>query len=356
MIGKDHKGRKQRTFSFWSYLSLCLCVSVVSLSCSSKPTDMRSLVPVETLVYLETNDLAAAIQPVVDSKPFTEAARSKPDLSPLKGVQLALAVTGFETADGESVRPRFVAVADTHAWNYQAVRFAEEKLGSFVEDIYKSEPRLERSDAKGGRFFVWTAGDRRKAYALVVDSMIYFGNDESAIDKCLAVRRGEADSFAKAGGSPPPQAALGSGHISTDGIGQIAALLGAKFASVASDDAELRDAISSVLPGEIRGTVTQIDWAMTRTDQGIEDRYQVTIPANRPPGEMVSEIGLSLSESIQETTGDELADVFGIERSGAAGANQTYSQENRTTSSGLERRTVSDLGFIGWMIEQMSQD
>ena len=58
---------------------------------------MRSLAPAETLVYLETNDLAAALQPIVDSKPFNEVAKSKPDFSALKGVQLAVAVTGFET-------------------------------------------------------------------------------------------------------------------------------------------------------------------------------------------------------------------------------------------------------------------
>ncbi|MGB5013127.1 MAG: hypothetical protein WBO68_03780, partial [Pyrinomonadaceae bacterium] len=86
---------------------------------------MRTLVPAETLVYLETNDLAVALQPIVDAKPFMEVAKSKPDLSALKGVQLAVAVTGFETSEEKltdehsvgRVQPRFVAVADTHAWN-----------------------------------------------------------------------------------------------------------------------------------------------------------------------------------------------------------------------------------------------
>src|SRR2546422_6495311 len=125
------------------FFALGLCASVVNLSCSSKPTDMRSLVPADTLVYLETNDLAAALQPIVDSKPFNEAAKSKPDFSALKGVQLAVAVTGFETKEEKltdehsigRIQPHFVAVADTHAWNYQAVGFAEQKLGSFVEKI-----------------------------------------------------------------------------------------------------------------------------------------------------------------------------------------------------------------------------
>ena len=52
---------------------MLICVNPLLLSsCSSKPSDLRTLVPAETLVYLETNDLAAALQPIVDSKPFRQ--------------------------------------------------------------------------------------------------------------------------------------------------------------------------------------------------------------------------------------------------------------------------------------------
>ena len=54
---------------------------------------MRTLAPADALVYLEINDLAAALQPIIDSKPFNEVAKSKPDFSALKGVQLAVAIT-----------------------------------------------------------------------------------------------------------------------------------------------------------------------------------------------------------------------------------------------------------------------
>src|SRR5580765_5235800 len=163
MAAKRHKMRKSRTV-LWLSFSLCLCVSAVNLSCGSKPTDMRSLVPAETLVYLETNDLAAALQPIVDSKPFNEVAKSKPDLSALKGVQLAVAVTGFETSEEKltdensvgRIQPHFVAVADTHAWHYQAVGFAEQKLGALVAKIYDSEPTLDKPEKNGGRYLTWT--------------------------------------------------------------------------------------------------------------------------------------------------------------------------------------------------------
>ena len=236
-------------FSFAFYL--LIFTIAVQLSCSSKPSDMRSLVPADTLVYLETNDLAAAIQPIIDSKPFNEAAKYKPDLSAIKGVQLAVAVTGFETTEEKlndeqsigSIRPRFVAVADTHAWNWQAVGFAEKKLGSFVASIYDSEPALEESDKNGGKYFTWTAKDGRKAYALVIDSLIYFGNDESSIDKCLAVKRGETDSIAKSGkvGAADPQT-LASGYVGPDGIAQISNIVGLKLASETSEESEIQSA------------------------------------------------------------------------------------------------------------------
>lgn len=254
-------------------------------ACTSKPTDMRTLVPAETLVYLETDDLAAALQPIVDAKPFTEVAKSKPDFSALKGVQLAVAVTGFETTEEKltdehsvgRVQPRFVAVADTHAWNFQAVKFAELKLGSLVAEIYDSEPTLEKTDKNGGKYFTWTAKDGRKAYALVIDSLIYFGNDQTAIDKCLAVKRGESDSIAKTGKVQTASLeTIASGYVSTDGIAQIANLIGLKYASETSEDSEVQSAIAGILPQLLRNSITEITWTAIKTEQGIEDKYVIT--------------------------------------------------------------------------------
>ena len=273
-------------------LSVLICVNLWLIflsSCSTKPVDMRTLVPAETLVYLETNDLAAALQPIVDSKPFMEAAKSRPDFSALKDVQLAVAVTGFETSEEKltdehsvgRVQPRFVAVAETHAWNYQAVAFAEQKLGSFVANIYDSEPTLEKTDKNGGKYFKWTAADGRKAYALVIDSIVYFGNDESAIEKCLAVKRKEADSIAKAGKvKPTDPTTLASGYVSTDGIAQIANILGLKFAAEIGEDSEIQSAIAGILPQVLRNSVTNVGWSAMRTENGIEDKFLVSMPSD----------------------------------------------------------------------------
>lgn len=262
---------------------------IFASSCTTKPTDLRTLVSAETLVYLETNDLAGALQPILDNKAFAEVAKSKPDFSALRGVQMAVAVTGFETTEEKltdensvgRIRPRFVAVADTHAWNYQAVAFAEQKLGDFVASIYKSDADEEITDKHGGKYFTWTAKDGRKAFALVTGSLIYFGNDESAIEKCLAVRRGETDSILKTG--KVPQAApetLASGYVSTDGIAQIASIIGLKFAADASEDADVQSAIAGILPQLLRNSMTEISWTATKTEEGIEDKYVIGMPSD----------------------------------------------------------------------------
>ncbi|MEJ7623181.1 MAG: hypothetical protein WKF34_04250 [Pyrinomonadaceae bacterium] len=247
---------------------------------------MRALTPADSLVYLETNDLAAALQPIIDSKPFKEAAKGQPDFGALKGVQVAVAVTGFETTEEKltdetsvgRIQPRFVAIADTHAWNYQAVAFADHKLGQFVTDIYGADVTQDRIDKNEGDYFTWTSGDGRKSYAQVIGSVIYFGNDQTAIDKCLAVRRGEADSIAKTGKLPPrvPES-LASGYVSTDGVSQIGNIVGIKFAADAGSASGVQTAIAGIVPQILRGCVEEISWSSVKTVGGIEDRIDINL-------------------------------------------------------------------------------
>lgn len=252
---------------------------------------MRSLAPADALVYLETSDMAAALRPLIDSKAFNDAAGSKPDLSALKGVQFAVAITGFEMTEEKltdeqsaaRIQPKFVAIADTHAWNHQALRFAEQNLGGFVADIYNTEPTLEKSDKHGGKYFTWAAGER-KAHALVIDSLIWFGNDESVIEKSLAVRRGEADSIAKGGKVPGvPGGALASGYVSPDGVAQIASIAGMQLASQTSEESEVQSAIAGVIPQLIRATVTDISWTTRAGKDGYEDAFTIGVAAEMGP-------------------------------------------------------------------------
>jgi hypothetical protein len=276
-----------RRFGKILFLSMFVCINlwlVFLISCSSPPTDLRAYVPAETLVYLETGDLARTINALTENKAFETLAKNKPDFSALENMQLAVAVTGFETSEqqvtGENAvlnfKPRFVAVTETHAWNWQTVSFTENKIGEFVNETYGGEVSLEMFDKNGGKSFVWTATDGRKVYAFVEKSRIFFGNDETAIEKCLSAARGEINSLAKSGKNlSSAKDTLAVGYVSAEGIAQIANIAGVSTAIEASDEDAGRSFIARVLPQLVRSSITEIVWTATKTTNGIEDKYSI---------------------------------------------------------------------------------
>ncbi|MDQ3181863.1 MAG: hypothetical protein M3Q33_15270 [Acidobacteriota bacterium] len=308
-------------------LSALVCVHLWIMflsSCNSAPTDLRKLAPAETLVYLETNDLGKTLQALTDNSAFQELAKKQTDFSALENIQVAVAVTGFETSekqitDEQSIlnfKPHFVAIADTHAWEWQTRRFAEEKLGAFVSGNYGGEVNQTVSDKHGGKLYTWTATDGRKMFAFVQSSQIFFGNDESAIEKCLAVKRGEADSLLKnenlARARKNADSTLAFGYISTDGVAQIANLAGVSTAIKTTEDDDGRSFIARVLPQILQKTTKEISWTAAKTGQGIEDKILVSLN-----GEVASVFKETLLASSQPTIGAAEflpADVFSVTR------------------------------------------
>ena len=275
-------------FSTPFLLSLCLFTSaVLILSCSSKPVDPRTLIPADSLVYLETSDLGKVLDAITSNPKFQQLAKTKPDTSALNGIKLTVAVTGFQTseepaAEGNAVlnfKPHFVAVAETNAWNYQALGFTENKLGEFINEVYGGEIELVTTDKHGGKYFTWTAQDGRKAYALVLGSLILFGNDESAIERCVTVQSGDGESIAK---NPRVAAfatdSLASGYVSKDGVAQIANIAGLSFATGASEEGEVKSFIARVLPEVVRNSVIDAVWTARQLENGrVEDNYTFSL-------------------------------------------------------------------------------
>ena len=276
-------------------LGLCfVALLLASTSCGSKPIDPRTVIPGDSLVYLEANDLESVMRAVTDNPTFEQLAKAKPDFSALSGIRLAVAVTGFETSEQQvadeqfigKVTPRFVAVAETNAWKFQAESFTENQLGEFINGLYGGEVDLTTEAKYDGKFYVWTSRDGRKAFALVQGSVIFFGNDESSIEKCLAVKRGEAESIA----NNPKTAAgerLAFGYVSPEGFAQIANLAGASFAVQASEDGSVMSFIARVLPEIVRNSANEATWTAVKGDHGIEDR--LTIAANPEVAKILNE-------------------------------------------------------------------
>lgn len=343
--------------------SLLLCIFALGFllnSCGSKPTDLRTLVPADTLVYLETNDLGAALLPVA------HGGETNFDVSSLSGVQLAISVTGIQTNEQKlndehsnaQIKPTFVAVADTHAWHFQAVRFAEEKLGAFVEKVYGSKPTLEEPEHPGGgRDIIWSAADGRKAYAFVVDSVVYFSNDRESLDKALAVRNGTSNlaSTGKVQASPPDAVALG--YASTQGIAQIADLAALKVATSAGDDPRVQSAVAAVLPQLIREMITDVVWTEKKVDNGVADTYDVRMPdnvtaalKNTEPSDLEARLrntiiallsGSKLDEDVRSQVGDAIA----------ASVKADDKTQVRFSATGMERTTTSETGFMGKLVD-----
>lgn len=264
------------TFSFFS-------------SCSSPPTDLRALVPSDTLVYLETNDLGKLLGALQDNKVFDQAMSSKTDFSAVNGLQLAVAVTGFEASENQvttensilNFRPKFVAVGDTHTWNRYTLQFVEDKLGNFVNESYGGEVTLDRSDRPTGKYFVWSATDGRKVFAFVSGSRIFFSNDETVLEKTLAAARGEADSLAKNEAisklANQSKESLAFGYLTTVGVAQLSNVAGVSTAVDATDDEDGRSFIARAFPELVRNSVKDISWTVSKTESGVEDKYEINL-------------------------------------------------------------------------------
>jgi hypothetical protein len=352
------------------FLSVSICVYlwlILLTSCGSPPTDLRTLVPADTLVYLETNDLGAALQPVME-KPSEDVKSWKIDLSSLKDIQLAVAVTGIETSEQKlndeqsnaQIKPKFVAVANTHAWHFQAVRFAEQKLGAFVSQIYGSKPTLDEPERDGGRDMTWTAADGRKAYAFVTGSVVYFSNDRESLDKTLAVRAG-ASSLASTGKvRPTSPEAIASGYASTQGIAQLADVAGLKTGASASEDPQVQSVVAAILPQLIREMVKDVTWTEKKVDGSVADTYQIAMTENvaaalkdTQPADLEVRlrntiISLLVASKLDDKVRSQVADA--IVASVKAG-DRTRTQFN---STGMERATMSDTGLIGTIVAALT--
>ncbi|CAN5599939.1 hypothetical protein BH18ACI1_BH18ACI1_02290 [soil metagenome] len=286
---------------------------------------MRSYAPSDAIAYLETKDLSQTLNALTENKAFHELAKNKMDFSALEDIQVAIIVTDFETSEKQvtandsilNFKPHFVAVAETHAWQWQTLSLVENQITDFVRETYGGDAKFETSDKNGGKWFVWTAKDGRKVFAFVQNSQIYFGNDDNAIEKCLAAKRGEADSLAKNENfiraySVNDEKNLAFGYISPVGIAQIANIIGISTAIKTTEESEGRSFIARVLPQILQNTTKEILWTAQKSEQGIEDIFFVSL--NTEASSIFKETLISPTE-IKTNTAEFLpSDVFSVTR------------------------------------------
>lgn len=274
------------------YFLLLAFYLLLSACSSSQKTDLRSLAPTETLIYLETNDLGETLQTLANNQSFQQLAKTIPNFSALKNTQIAVVVTGFETSEKQltdesailNFKPRFALIADTHAWESTAISLVESQIGRFAKENYGDQVKLDKGEKNGVKFFHWTGKDNRKIFASITGSLIYVGNDETIIDKCLAVKKGESDNLLKNESLARVRENAGEnnlaiGYISLDGIAQLANLAGVSTAINASEEDLVRSFIAKILPTILQKTAKEASWTARKTEQGIEDKIFIKTDA-----------------------------------------------------------------------------
>jgi hypothetical protein len=251
--------------------------------------DLSASLPADALVYLETRDLGAALRAVTASPAFRDAASRTPDLSVLEGMQVAVAVTGFDIGESRlneevseaDFRPRFVAVAETGLWNWQARAFAERSLGDFVTRSYGGTVEAETDERDSGTRFVWKAPDGRRSFAFVRGGRIYFGNDEAAVDRCLAVERGEFAGLSTdetlRSARASAEDALALGYVSPNGVAQLSNVAGLTAALSMAENEVARSFIARTLPEMVRSSVREVVWTARSDGEGMVDDFDFVL-------------------------------------------------------------------------------
>lgn len=253
---------------------------------------MRLLAPKDAAVYLEVKDLSETIEALTDNRIFLQNAVTKPDLSALENIQVAVVIDGFDASekqvsDDNSIldfKPKFVVVADTHTWHSTAVSIAENQIGNFARRIFgDNDVKLEAFEKGVVKFFVWTSRDGRKLFSAVSKSVIHAGNDEALLEKCLAVERGEAESlttnekFNQTYERINLENLIAFGYVAPEGIKQFAEVAGVSTAVEASDRGEERTLITRILPRILQNTTEEIVWTARKNEGKIEDEFSILL-------------------------------------------------------------------------------
>lgn len=261
-------------------------VVVFSGGCSSPPTDLGRIAPADTLVFLESTDLGAALGAVTGSDEFRSAAERVPDFSAVRDLRVGVFVTGLDVSEEEAddggelrLRPRFVAVAESPSWFWKPGSFVDGPLAAFVKGSYGGDFERDTFDEIDGEVSVWKSGDGRSVFIAVRDDLVLFSNNREAMQGVLATRRGERDNMS--GNSALQRIrdgdALASGYISQAGVAQLSNFVGISAAISTTDDDDGRSFIARIVPDLVRSNVREVLWTARLTPDGIEDRYDIVL-------------------------------------------------------------------------------
>lgn len=271
--------------------------------------EMAGYVPADSLVYLEANSLPDIADGLVSTDAWKMLAppagiRSglgrigwlsrlaawtgigSAETVVLSRAQLAVTVLGLDAAEeGETLKlkPRYALVVETHTGEARTRSAVEKRIGDFARRAY-TEPRIESKETEGVKFTTWSAPEsERRIIAAVTGSLAVIGNDESTVQACLAVRRGERPSLAGNMQLEEMRRRVGSsgtaafGYVSPSGATKLLEVAATIFFGQASQDAQVQSLIASMLPQLAGKTLGSAGWSARFDGGSVEDHYYISL-------------------------------------------------------------------------------
>lgn len=285
-------------------LSLAIFVGVGALIFSTRRTprrEMRELAPADAAVYLESSDLPQIFQAFTENETWRELApqfgievRQSFARSYLTAIfasdalkiaergQFAVVLDSFEATETDAalrLKPRLTVIADTHISESANIAEFEKLLDSYAAK-YLSNAERSNTSAENFRWTIWREnGGERRIFLAVRQNLVYIGNDESALKKCLAAGRGETpnllhnEQLSTFINEAEIADAAAYGFISPAGIKQISEILTVAYAGKIVENETAMRVLAETAPRIAQNFAQSIGWKMRRADGRIEDVF-----------------------------------------------------------------------------------
>lgn len=326
------------------FLALLLILAIWMWWNRPRKVSMAAYVPADSLIYLEANDLPDIASGIISTdawKALAPSAGIKSNLGNLSWLsrlaswtgigpadavvlsraQIAVTVLGLDAADaGDTlkIKPRYAVVLETHTGESRTRAAVENRVGDFARRAY-GEPRVEQKEVDEAKFTTWVAPDgERRIIVAVLGSVAIIGNDESAVQACLAVRRNVRPSLEsnpqleemrrRVGGNE----ALAFGYVSPEGAARLLEMAATAYAGQISPDPRAQSAAASMLPPLAKKILGGAGWSARLSEGVIEDRYFLALQ-NGVAAKLQSM--LASQQNMTLTVGDLLpAEVYSLSR------------------------------------------
>jgi hypothetical protein len=274
----------------------------------SYPTqvDMASYVPSESILYLEVNNLPQIATGIAQtSKVLSGGSELKSNLFDVTWIsrlagwtgigtaeevvlarsQFAMVILAFDATDDHPtlrIRPTAALVIETHTTQTRMRPTIEKKIEQLARRAY-AQSSFKRKTIDGMEFVEWVSQpDGRSIVATFLDSVVIMGNDELAVQACVAVRRGTRASLASNKDLAAVRARLRGdraaafGYVSSEGLGKLLAFAAPLYVDRISTSSEAQRILAS-LAGKL---FQSAGWAASFEGGRVEDRYFVSLPSD----------------------------------------------------------------------------